>query len=218
MEKIMRILLMIICILLICPSLWAQRSLNDPNVRQAINALKSEPSIKEVQEAALKFYHADPDTVNSLRTRAQLKSLLPDVNVRFRTGNNRVYIDTFDYITGDPNGLSGTQKPYITQNDDSTGNAKELEFSGAWSFSRLMFNPEVLDVSSMAALQEGILKEVTRLYYTRRRLQIDLILSDPTDLEAILSKELRLEEVTANLNALTNHFLSNYQQSVVWNK
>jgi hypothetical protein len=214
----MRILFVIIMISCTFQSLWAQRSLNDPNVRQAINALKSEPSIKEVQEAALKFYHADPDTVNSLRTRAQLKSLLPDVNVRFRTGNNRVYIDTFDYITGDPNGLGGTQKPYITQNDDSTGNAKELEFSGAWSFSRLMFNPEVLDVSSMAALQEGILKEVTRLYYTRRRLQIDLILSDPTDLEAILSKELRLEEVTANLNALTNNFLSNYQQSIMWNK
>jgi hypothetical protein len=200
-------------------SLWAQRSLNDPNIRQAINALKSEPSVKEVQEAALRFYHADPETVNSLRSRAQLKSLLPDVNVRFRTGNNRVYIDTFDYLQGDPNaGLTGN-KNYRTQLDDSVGNAKELEISGAWSFSRLLFNPEVLDVSSMAALQEGILKEVTRLYYTRRRLQIDLILSDPNDLEAVLSKELRLEEVTANLNALTNNFLSSYQpQNAVFNK
>ena len=63
-------------------------------------------------------------------------------------------------------------------------------------------------MSSLAALQEGVLKEVTRLYYTRRRLQIDLIISDPRDPATRLSKELRIEQLTATLDALTNNLFA----------
>lgn len=181
---------------------FAKRDFNDPAVQQALKALENEPTIQEVHKAALKFYNAEPSTISSLRTRAQLKSLLPDVHVRYRTSNNGVFIDKFDYLQGDP-----TMNNMIGQ-DKSAGDVTEFQVSGSWSLSRLLFNPEVLDISSLAALQEGVLKEVTRLYYTRRRLQINLILSDPRDPGTRMSKELRIKQLTATLDALTNNLFT----------
>ena len=180
-------------------SVYAQRSFDDPEVRDALQALRREPTIQAVHRAALEFYNASPDQVSSMRTRARYKALLPDVHVRYRYSENGVRINKFDYIqfAGEQAGL-----------DDSDGNVNEIQVSGSWSLSRLLFNPEVLDVSSLAALQEGVLKEVTRLYYTRRRLQIDLIISDPRDPATRLSKELRIEQLTATLDALTNNLFA----------
>ena len=180
-------------------ALYAQRDFNDPRVQAELKTLEAEPSIQEVHKAALKFYHAEPSTISSMRLRAQLKSLLPDVHVRYRKSSNGVFIDKFDFLQGDP-----TLNNMVGQ-DESKGDVTEFQVSGSWSLSRLLFNPEVLDVASLAALQEGILKEVTRLYYTRRRLQIDLILSDPRDPGTRLSKELRIDQLTATLDALTNN-------------
>ena len=187
---------------------WAQgQGFGDPRVQEAIKDLEAEPSIQEVHRAALKFYNAEPDTVASLRTRANLKYLLPDVNVRYRRSNNGVFIDKLDYLQGEPNA------GYAIGKDLSEGDVSEFQISGTWSLSRLLFNPEVLDVSSLAALQEGVLKEVTRLYYTRRRLQIDMILNPPKDAATQLSKEIRIDRITATLDALTNNIFSKHSAS-----
>ena len=200
-------LTMMFSLTLLSSSNAQQGSLNDPRIQQAIKELEAEPSIQEVHRAALKFYHAEPETVESLRTRAQFKYLLPDVNVRYRRSNNGVFIDKLDYLQGEPT------QGYAIGKDQSEGDVSELQISGTWSLSRLLFNPEVLDVSSLAALQEGVLKEVTRLYYTRRRLQIDMILNPPRDPATQLSKEIRIERITATLDALTNNIFSKHTAS-----
>ena len=175
---------------------------NDPRIKAALQELNQEPSIQEVHRAALKFYNAEPETIKSMRSRASWKYALPDVNVRFRQSNNGVFIDKVDYLMGDV-----TQNNLIGR-DESQGDVYEYQVSGTWSLSRLLFNPEVLDVSSLAGLQEGVLKEVTRIYYTRRRLQIDLILKNPRDPATKLSKELRIEQLTATLDALTQNLFA----------
>jgi hypothetical protein len=209
-ERTFRFVLMMtlmISLISISPS-WSQhQAFNDPRIQQAIKDLESEPSIQEVHRAALKFYNAEPETVASLRTRANLKYLLPDVNVRYRRSNNGVFINKLDYLQGEPT------QGYAIGKDQSEGDVSELQISGTWSLSRLLFNPEVLDVSSLAALQEGVLKEVTRLYYTRRRLQIDMILNPPKDAATQLSKEIRIDRITATLDALTNNIFSKHNAS-----
>ena len=197
-----QILYVLLCMCLLCTSSFAQRNFNDTAVQNALKELENEPSIQEVHKAALKFYHAEPSTISSMRTRAQLKSLLPDIHVRYRMSNNGVGIDKYDYYQGAPD------RDFLIGKDNSLGDVSEIQIAGSWSLSRLLFNPEVLDVASLAALQEGILKEVTRLYYTRRRLQIDLILSNPKDAGTRMSKELRIEQLTATLDALTNNLFA----------
>ena len=87
------LLLIILCLTVTSTPCFSQNNFNDPKVQREIKALENEPNIQEVHKAALKFYHAEPDTISSMRTRAQLKSLLPDVHVRYRMSNNGVGIE-----------------------------------------------------------------------------------------------------------------------------
>jgi hypothetical protein len=96
--------------------------------------------------------------------------------------------------------------------DSAEGKVQELQVGLSWNLPSLVFNAEVLDVGSLAVLQEGVLKEITRLYYTRRRLQIDLILNPPRDAQTELSKQLRIEELTSTLNAMTGNLFLKYEQ------
>ena len=66
-----------------------------------------------------------------------------------------------------------------------------------------MMVAEELDVASLTGLMEGILKESTRLYFMRRRLQVDMLLTPPSDQATFLTKQLRMEELTALIDAMT---------------
>ena len=52
------------------------------------------------------------------------------------------------------------------------------------------------------------MNEVTRTYFERRRLQIEIMASPPNDLKVSLEKELRLQELTADIDALTGGYFS----------
>ncbi len=177
----------------------------DRRTEAALAQLKqSEPSIQEAQTAALNFFNVDPDTLSSMRTRAAWKNLLPSLSVRYRQGTDDADVQVRDLQTvGDE----------VAQRTNALADAQEFQVSGSWNLPKLMFNPEVLDVSSVAVLQEGVIKNVTRLYYTRRRLQVDLILNPPADAATRLSKSLRIEELTATLDALTGNLFTKRQRA-----
>ncbi len=179
------------------------RSLDDPRVQEELGALKLEPTIQQAQSAALEFFNIDADTVSSMRSRAAVKALLPTVSAKIRQRSEGIGVETIDRPRfGDE----------IAREDDIRGSAFEWEVGGSWRLSQLVFNPEVLDVSSLAVLQEGVLKEVTRLYYTRRRLQVDLILQPVSDPATKLSKQLRIDELTATLDAMCGNVFTRFEK------
>lgn len=189
--------------LALAPAATAQtNAFHDPRVQAQLEALKQEPSIQETQRAALEFFRIDPDTVGSMRSRASWKSVLPAVKVAGRTNVSDVKERRFNIET-----FSETEPAALDYVD---GDVLELVVEGTWDLPRLVFNPEVLDVSSLVVLQESVLKEITRLYYTRRRLQVDLILNPPTDPSTRLSKELRIEELTSTLDAMTGNLFTKH--------
>lgn len=55
----------------------------------------------------------------------------------------------------------------------------------------------------MVQLRDDILDEVTRTYFERRRLQLEACLSPSLELKKKLQDELRMQELTADLDALT---------------
>jgi len=170
-----------------------------PEVQRGLEALKREPTIQQTQKRALEFFRIDANTVGSMRSRASWKSVLPTVGMKVRRNTSDINLDKFDF------NLFPDQ---VAARDNGTGRVFEMEASAAWDLPRLVFNAETLDVSSLVVLQEAILKEITRLYYTRRRLQVDLILQPPTDPATKLSKELRIEELTSTLDAMSGNLFS----------
>ena len=157
-----------------------------------------EPTVEECQAAALKFFRISPARVGSYHRRASLKALAPDINVSVYTDRNssdRRLVDML-YVSS-PQFANGKDFEY------TNSSSMNMSIQAHWGFDRLVFNSEVLDVSSLVGLQESTLREVTSLYFTRRRLMAILKMNPPQDPGEKFTEGIRLLEIDANLNALT---------------
>ena len=197
--------MMILSCLLISDG-WAQSASDgfSGRIQRGLDQLKEEPTVREAQGAALRFFNIDPSAVTGMRNRAALKGLMPSLEARYRHSSSQMDAETQNVLVDESSFLF----------DDVTGTANEVQVGLRWNLPQLIFNAEVLDVNSLAVLQEGVLKEVTRIYYTRRRLQIDLVLNPPTDPGTELSKNLRIEELESTLDAMTGNLFSNWRASM----
>ena len=169
-------------------------SVGGGSIKARVAALKREPAVREVQEAALRYFHVNRAQVSAMRVRAAWKALLPFTEVS--GGYTRSDMDE-DTVNAEFDPIN----PWVIRG--AGGKAYEIRGKLAWNLPALIFNAEELDVASLAGLMEGILKESTRLYFMRRRLQVDMILTPPTDQASLLTKELRLEELTGLIDAMT---------------
>jgi len=177
-----------------------------PMIQRQLDALKDEPSVRKAQAAALTFFNINPDAVQGMRSRASWKALMPTLAARYRRNDSQLNIKTRNLEVREM--MTGNTADDEFLFDDVAGYSNEVQVGVRWNLPQLIFNAEVLDVGSLAVLQEGVLKEVTRLYYTRRRLQIDLILNPPGDPSTRMSKELRIEELTSTLDAMTGNLFA----------
>ena len=193
----------VFCMLLMSTPVWAQSRGFNPDVQRELDALKDEPSIKDAQRAALGFFNVDPRSVQAMRSRASMKGLMPSFEARYRMNQSNLDVDTRNTTID--------SDPFLF--DTVQGSVQEIQLGLRWDLPSLVFNAEVLDVGSLAILQESLLKEVTRLYYTRRRLQIDLILNPAKDPGTRISKELRIDELTSTLDAMTGELFSRAKEA-----
>lgn len=195
----------IIACFLVCAMIVPQQDeLQAQNLqRQAAKILKrfkAEPNVREVHAAALKFALVGRGRIQSLLTRARGAGWLPEFRMRYN------YNTDDDRSTSFPTPTS----PILTV--QSTDLDHRFEFRASWNLDELVFNRNELSVyrelKRLVELRTDILKEVTKLYYERRRLQVDLILRAPKSLLAMVRRKLRLQELSADLDALTGGFFS----------
>jgi hypothetical protein len=160
---------------------------------------KHEPLVQEVQEAAIRYYQVHPDRIGSLRLNAQLKALMPTLDAKF---SNSLYTTKRNMADG----LYYTLP--FKENEQTNGDSIGFTVGATWNLDKIVFNAEVLDVQSLIGILDGVVREVTTVYYIRRRLQIDSILRPPTDLASKISEHIRVEELTGLLDAMTGGFMS----------
>jgi hypothetical protein len=186
--------------LLLLPAAAAAQEKPQLSEKQILERFAHEPSVQQVQEAAIRYYQVHPERISSLLRNAQLKALMPTVSGSFAnalTSSKRKMDD----------GLYFQALPF---KEDERINADSLGFSvtATWNLDRLVFNAEVLDVQSLIGILDGVVREVTTVYYIRRRLQIDMILRPPTDIASKISQRIRVEELTGLLDAMTGGFMT----------
>ena len=158
-----------------------------------------EPNVQQVQQKAIRYYQVHPDRIRSLRLTARLKALMPSISGKFSNGIyhvNRGMVDALYRTLGNK------------EDESIAGDNLGFSVSASWNLDRLVFNAEVLDVQSLIGILDGVVREVTTIYYIRRRLQIDMILRPPTDLAASISQRIRVEELTGLLDAMTGGFMT----------
>ena len=186
---------------------------NRKKVRELRMRFEQEPPVKDVQAAALRFFKVHPERVQSYRRGAAWKALMPNVELIFNNdfGTNDRYLYDYIYVNkiASPNGRCTDGTCWPAKDEETVKRMGiSLGLRASWSLDRLIFNAETLDVSSLVGVQEGLLREITSLYFTRRRLMTALVLSPPQSPHEEITENLRLEEITANIDALTGGFFT----------
>ncbi len=163
--------------------------------------LKYEPKIKDVQEAAIKYAEVSPEKISQWRKKAAKKALLPQVSV----GIDRNTTDLRHWEGG------STTK----ENDDILRRGRDSidwDVSLSWDLSDLIWNDAQtsIDVRSklMVELRDDILDQVNKLYFERLRLKLELDNLAIEDKNKRFDKQLKVEELTASLDALTSGYYS----------
>ncbi len=163
--------------------------------------IKNEPGIQQIQKAVIEYAEVSPDKIKWMRYAAKEKAWLPKVTVGFDyDADNNISIDR-----------AGTNDPdvFIIGPDDKNWG---WDVSLSWDLGELIWNDDQanIDVRSklMVQLRDDILTDVTTLYFERRRLQLDIV-NGKYKGKAQHVTMLRLQELTARIDALTGGCLSN---------
>jgi hypothetical protein len=189
-------------LLALCAAAPSLASAQTPD--QVLATFDDEPSIIDTQRAALSFAGLDPELINSWYTRANTAKLMPK-RAQYRL-QLRDIDQNYNRFTEDLNAQSlglGSE----TQRQIRSDSRLEHQVLVQWDLSEAVFNPDVLRVSREVGRQvkqrEDILAAVTKLYFERRRAQVDVVLTPPTDPGDRLRKQLAIQELTAQIDALT---------------
>jgi len=178
----------------------------DPAIKaEAMRILQSfanEPTVVEVQNAAASYARVNPDAYDSWLSEAQLAYLLPRrVQGRVRsTADEGKDLRTTSAATGSISDL-------VSQDDEL-----QVEVRAEWDLTRLVFNRDGIaaarQIERLVNQREDILTTVNKLYFARRQLQVELALEPPTSVDRAVKSQLRIQGLTADLDALTGGWFS----------
>ncbi len=178
---------------------------SDPGALQRLLAIvHNEPNIRQVQQSALSHYELEPDRVSGIITAAHLKGLIPEIEAsydlnlgsHFQNMRDGLYPILPDLPTNpNPNAFKERVTGESTQNT--------FRVRAVFNLDRLVFNAEALDARSLNSLGEQLVREITTLFYARRRLLATLLLTPPQSDAEMFYELMRLDELTATIDALT---------------
>ncbi len=182
------------------------------DVQSIMAHFKNEPTIEATQEAAVNYAGLSSDRLEGLYTRSGASRALPKKvyyewtyrdQDRDRPQKQTKFSDNTDVSKWD----TITQTSYQEDTD-----YMQHKVHAEWELSGLIFNSDQLRVvsqmNSATKTRDSILKNVTKVYYQRRKAQIDMLTNPPSDVAARLNAELKIQELTATLDSMTGGWFS----------
>ncbi|MBI4358576.1 MAG: hypothetical protein HY584_04685 [Candidatus Omnitrophica bacterium] len=160
-----------------------------------------EPTIAAIQKQAIRYANVSNWKTRRWQWASRFRALIPTLSA----GKSFSTSDTIDLDRG------GSNDPdrYIIGPPDQS---KSWDFDLNWNLSDLIWNSSQTSIDSreklMVELREDILSEVTRLYFERRRAQVEFILRPPADPLDRTHELLRIEELTASIDVSTGGYLT----------
>ncbi|MCB9523337.1 MAG: hypothetical protein H6702_08120 [Myxococcales bacterium] len=158
-----------------------------------------EPTVNQTQQAALDYAKLHPEIYESMATRSRLRGLLPEVRLRVTKDDDE---ESRSVARFDQAGVAGERTGYDTLADD-------LQFMGEarWRLGDVVFNNQETAVAREnrygARERRQLLQTVTQIYFERRRAQIELVNSPPKDPTARALADLKIQQLTGELDAMT---------------
>lgn len=161
------------------------------NYSEVERYFENEPTIKEVQDMAVRYADVHPDKIVRWQRQSRIKALLPSVSA----GIDRSATDLMHWDTGSSPDVLSKGRDFL-----------EWDLGVAWDLGDLVWSSNQTSIDSrsklMVELREEVMDQVTRLYFERRRVQIGL-LSDKDDSYSNIEEQMRLAELTAIIDGFT---------------
>ena len=189
----------------------------DGSVGEEFGALlwRDDPTIGEVRRAALQVSSLEPGRIRSNFHRVRWRALLPELSVSARRRGIRQRDHNQDQTFS-----SGATHNLFARSLDRQ-RERDLTVGAEWDLGALLFNPDELDVSDEArrvlTLRDDVLDEVIQIYFERHRalLALNRLVSagsarpgTGTREGDLLDLRIKVEELTARLDAWTDGFFS----------
>jgi hypothetical protein len=182
----------------VAPALAQERSPKAEAMR-ILQKFEAEPSIVAVQQAASRYAQVNPEAYDSWLTAANLAYLLPrNLRGRVRSTND----DQRDVRTS-----SGAISDLVSIDEQA-----QYELTADWDLTRLVFNRDQItaarQIERIVNQREDVLTTVNKLYFARRQLQVEMELDAATSVDRAIKMQLRIDALTADLDALTGGWFS----------
>ena len=173
---------------------------------QVLAQFAGEPTVKQVHAWVNDYANTSPIQVQRWLSQSVTFATLPEVTLEYELQND--YDQGYEYQNADGADPVVGDNPIAVIQDADQGQTQQYQVRLQWELDRLIMSSEKIRVINEAQdivkLRDKVLAEATRLYFERRRLQVDRLLSPKTDLMARVKDELRLlidrdgEEVKLN--------------------
>lgn len=166
------------------------------SAEEVLANFRDEPDVRQVQEMVLDYSKTSPDYVERWLDAAKNANWLPEFTVDYDYDDD--YDRDYEYLATAPDDAILT--------DSAVNQGYSVGLRAKWRFDKLVMSSERIRVISetqdIVKLRDKILEEATRVYFDRRRLQVEMLMGGG-DVKAQLKNELRLQELTAQLDAYT---------------
>lgn len=162
---------------------------------------KGEPDIKQIQKAAIKYAEVEPEKIQLWRKQAAKKAFMPKISAS-------VDRDTSDLWHWESGSTVKADDDVLIKGNDSVGWGVTV----SWDLAEVIWNNDQTSIDNrsrlMVQLREDVLDEVTKLYFERIRLKMELDNLSIEDRKKRFEKELKIKELTALLDAMTGGYFS----------
>lgn len=163
--------------------------------------VRLEPTARELHRSVIRYADVSNGKIKRWHVASRVAGLLPTFSFGkdFSTGSN---------IDLDRGGTSDPDRFIYGPNDTDKG----WDARVSWDLGDAIYSSDQTSIDSrekmMVELRNDLLSEATRIYYERRRLQTGFLFTPPASEQEHLDALLRIDELTALLDGLTNGFLS----------
>jgi hypothetical protein len=176
--------------------------------------IQDEPGIKAVQAAAIKYADVDSEKIERWKRQAAKRVFFPRLSIGMDRDQDKTVANSV-WGTSGTNGSPG--KYFVGPDDETRYDNRNYSVSLTWELGDLIWSDDQtsIDVRSrlLVQLREDILDEVTKLYFERLRVKMELDELSIEDRRRRREKELRLQELTASLDALTGGYFTQQIQA-----
>lgn len=190
--------------LALCPLTTLAKPPAEVKAREILNRFAGEPSVRDIQQAALGYAALHPEMFEGMRSRSRIAPILPQIKVRIAKDLDEESKSLTRFAENShPEDISATETK-----DDQLG----LQGEASWSLDELIFNTgetTVVKENRYASKErQQLLRLVTELYFERRKAQVKLALSPAKTPMAAAMAELKISQLTGEIDALTGGALS----------